>query len=256
MVWHQHNPRNLMPDLLRRTYQRLTLYRQYGVIGKKAHLIILNPQVQHDIEKFGFRGQAFLLPNGIQTGRISFQVKDSFSIPVFLNFGGRADHKGLDILLRAVKILITKRLKFTIEITGGVDTEATVHSAFPHGVPNQIRIIPQTEYISAVFHGCNWFISASRRETFSYAIGEAMLSGTPVLSTDIPGVQWALGQKSVISVPPENPECLAKKMEDIIKGNIIVRGEDLLASRKFVIENYSVERWAEKLIKYYDSLPN
>ncbi len=173
---------------------------------------------------------------------------------VFLSFGGRADDKGLDILLEAAKLLIERKMQFKIRITDGTDTKTTLYKFFGNTIPNEIEIIPQTENISTYFHKSDWFISASRRETFSYAIAESMLSGTPILSSDIEGVSWSFKQPSVITFKSEDAIDLAKKMERIITKKLIVNEQSLIISRKYVLENYTADRWAVNLIQYYDSL--
>ena len=89
-----------------------------------------------------------------------------------------------EYVVKAIKILIEKNLKFVVRITEGVDTRRCIKKYFGEEIPTEIEIIPQTEDIANRFHEADWFISASRRETFSYAIAGTMLSGTPIISSN------------------------------------------------------------------------
>lgn len=254
VIWHYHNPRTLVQNPLKKAYQIVMLHKQYHIVGKNVNIIILGSGFQRDLERFCYRKKAFLLPNGIHEERISYSNKNPSNIISFLNFGGRADHKGIDILLDAVVLLKKKNLRFKVRITDGVDTINVMHQYFGENIPSEIEIVPQTENVECYFHENDWFISASRRETFSYAIAEAMLSGTPILSSDIEGVRWAFNQPSVIKFESENSVSLADRMEEIITGKIIINEQNLKQARKFVLKNYTADVWAEKLLQYYDNL--
>lgn len=254
IVWHHHNTRALVDNPLKRLYQIAGLRRQYAVTGNAAWIMVIGKDGQKDIERFGYRRKAFLLPNGVLENRISFAEKSPHDIVTFLNFGGRAYQKGLDILLEAVRILVEKGIQFKVQITDGVDTMASLKSFFGESIPEQIAVVPQIEDIQKRFHECDWFISASRHETFSYAIAEAMLSGTPILTSRIEGVSWALEQPSIVAFEPLNACELAEKMEAIIQGEITRSAEDVLRAREYVLENYTASIWADKLIGFYDQI--
>lgn len=255
VIWHYHNPRVLMPSLLKRVYQKVLLWYQYGKLGKHANMIVLADSFQKEIQQFGYKGKAKVIPNGIQENRIYYKTKENRQETIrFLNFGGRADHKGLDVLLGAIVLLRGKNLNFEIRITSGVDTEECVGSFFGDAIPKEISIIPQIEDIGRYFNENDIFISASRRETFSYAIAEAMLSGTPVISSDIVGVKWATQLNSVVTFETENSQDLADKMELFILGRAGVSEKDVLYARQYVLDNYTTKAWSTKIIDYYESL--
>lgn len=170
-----------------------------------------------------------------------------------MTFGGRADDKGLDILLKSIKILKkSTNCKFVIYITKGKDTKEWVNKIFEDDIPKEIDIIPQTENVSGLFEKVDCFLAPSRRETFSYAVAEAMLSGTPAIISDLEAVSWAFSQKSIITFESENVNDLAEKIINYMENN--VSEQYLKDARKFVLENYTVSAWADKVIKYYDSI--
>ena len=137
-----------------------------------------------------------------------------------------------------------------------MDTKDVIKKYFGEDVPKEIEIVNQTDNINELLGRCDYFISASRFETFSYAIAEAMLSGTPVIPSNIKGTRWSYGQPSVISFETENAIDLANKMEKIINGKIKVTEESLNISRKYILDHYTTDVWSRQVIKFYEKLLN
>ena len=213
IVWHKHNSINLVSNYLKQLYQRMSFMHQYAIIGKKVHIIILYKEFEQFLRKFGYSGEVFILPNGILEDRIEFYIKEREDTIQFLAFGGRSDDKGLDLLLKSLPYIKKKTNKsFIINITEGADTRECINRIFPQDIPDEICIIPQTENVSDLFKRVDCFLAPSRRETFSYAVAEAMLSGTPAIVSDLEAVSWAFSQKSIITFESENIEDLTNKV--------------------------------------------
>ncbi len=256
IIWHHHNPLTLVSNPIKRIYQRIMLQIHYGIYGKHTYTILLSDYSKKEMNECNYRGTTITIPNGIHINRIIYSplaINPKFT---FLFFGGRADHKGLDILLNAANELIENNYNFVVKITNGVDTVSILREFYGDHIPEQIKVISQTENISELYSSVNCFISASRRETFSYAIAEAMLSGLPVISSDIDGVSWCLKQRSVIPFKSEDAMDLASKMKSLICGDISISAADLAHSREHIISNYSVDHWSKKVIELYDTILN
>lgn len=244
-----------MANPLKKIYQIIRLRQHYHRHGKNAYIVLLSDEFEKEIQYFGFTGHSIVIPNGIQIERVGFCPPQKKSkIFTFLCFGGRSDDKGLDILLQSITLLAKENVNFVLNVTEGVDTNAVIKSILGESVPKQIHIIPQTDDITDLYHHADCFISASRRETFSYAIAEAMLAGLPVLSSDIDGVKWALTQQSVIPFQSENVEDLLQVMEKMINQEYDLSVEILKKSREYVVNNYSVDIWSEKIISFYNQI--
>lgn len=258
VIWHHHNYRVLMDNFFKRMYQKIMLCKQYAIVGKNVYIIAISDYSVNDIKEYGFNiNKIAVIPNGIQKERIVYKDRCiNNTTKIFLNYGGRAYQKGLDILIKAVRLLKNKNLSFKILITDGVDTKDVIKKYFGEDVPKEIEIVNQTDNINELLGRCDYFISASRFETFSYAIAEAMLSGTPVISSNIKGTRWSYGQPSVISFETENVIDLANKMEKIINGKIKVTEESLNISRKYILDHYTTDVWSRQVIKFYEKLLN
>ena len=203
----------------------------------------------------GFKGKVIVCPNGIDESRVdyknhSLKVSDKYK---FLMFGGRGFTKGLDTVLEAVKILHNKYTeKYELNVTKSKDTSNFIKDKeFKLEDYPELKLIDARENVSELFAESDCFISASRGETFSNAIAEAMLGGLPIISSNIEGVSWAIGQKSVTLFEKENSQELATEMEKYINGERTFTQEELILSREYLLANYTVDIWATKMVDIY-----
>lgn len=255
VVWHEHNPRALVSNKLKQIYQKINFLHQYGVVGKSVHIIALYKDFENFLRKYGYRNEVLILPNGISEERISFKIKKRSDAINFLTFGGRAEHKGIDLLFKSINELKKKNLdiKVYFNITEGSDTRETANTFFRGEIPEEVKLIPQTENVSELFAEMDCFVAPSRRETFSYAVAESMLSGTPAIVSDLEAVSWAFSQKPIITFESENVEDLTKKIMQFISGGGYT-ADELYDARMYVENNYMTSAWASRLIKYYDEI--
>lgn len=119
-------------------------------------------------------------------------------------------------------------------------------------VINEINIIRPSDDINSLFEKSDCFISCSRRETFSYAVHEAVLYGLPVISSDIPALKRVNKLSTVIQLENENYVELYEVMKEMIhKNNNKV---ELIKSRDYIIQNFTVRVWVDNIIKLYNDL--
>jgi glycosyltransferase involved in cell wall biosynthesis len=102
---------------------------------------------------------------------------------VALSFAWSPHTKGTDVLVDAVRALGTSGALVLVLVGHG----AALTSITGSPLPSWIRVVAPRDDVETLFSAADVFVSASREEGFSYAIGEAMASGLPVVSSDIPG---------------------------------------------------------------------
>jgi glycosyltransferase involved in cell wall biosynthesis len=81
--------------------------------------------------------------------------------------------------------------------------------------------------MSAFFHECEVTVLPSINSTESYGMVqvESMLCGTPVVSSDLPGVRVPVSQTGMgLTVPPANPQALAEALMAIMENPAAFRG--------------------------------
>lgn len=256
IVIHYHNPHLPANTFRWKLMKKIIDYQHYGIYGNGTSAIILGEPFRKEMRDMGYKQDIFLLPNGIDCKRIEYFPKlNSKDRVVFLAFGGRGYSKGIDILLKAAQNLHSEGLDFKLIITEGADNKTFLSNIDMklEQLP-EVTFVPNQENVSELFREADCFISASRYETFSYAIAEAMLAGKRIVSSSIKGVMWALEQPTVDSFKSEDHSDLTEKMRDIILRKQVIKREQFNQSRDFILNNYSADIWCKKLLTYFDSI--
>jgi glycosyltransferase involved in cell wall biosynthesis len=117
-------------------------------------------------------------------------------------------------------------------------------------IPAYARIVPPREDVADLFAAADVFLSASRHEGFSYAIGEALANGLPSVVSDIPAVRWAR-EGGVIFFPPDDVRAMARRIEEVLRWTPERRTAASSRAREFAASQLSLERWAARIAAVY-----
>lgn len=152
-------------------------------------------------------------------------------IPVFVAVGRLTSVKGYDRLLRICKSLHDQQYLFILWIVG---------DGLQHEIPDYVKSNDMQDYVTLwgnqdnpypYMRCADWYICSSYAEGFSTTITEALIIGTPVISTDCSGTEELLGD-SEYGIRCENSE------------------EGLYAAMKRVLDNSELRAiYAEKALK-------
>lgn len=163
--------------------------------------------------------------------------------------------KGLDIALKAVRKCRETDKNIVLGIIGAgeyspsdyardfIVTEAGIEPEEPW-----IRYFSNHEDMFAVHRAVDVYISASRKEAFSYGLLEAISQNTPIVVSDIKGTKWSSQFSNSYFYPVEDYE---KCSEAIFKALGNGRCESNFES---VTERYSVDNWCDKIIDVYNKI--
>lgn len=132
-----------------------------------------------------------IVPEGV--GEEFFKIK--LKTPKHILFLGRfdIDQKGIDLLLKAYS-KVSKNIKYPLLIAGnGADKEKIEQLIKKYKIDKQVRLIgPQYGEGKEKILSESLFVAfPSRNEGFSLFSLEALASGLPLVSFDIPALKWA-----------------------------------------------------------------
>ena len=176
-----------------------------------------------------------------------------------LLFGWSPEIKGVDIAVRAfdslweqghaeMKLGIVLGRDFTLpKMKAWIMAKTGVDSNDP-----RIFYLDPIEDVFRYHQASDIMLSASRSETFSYALLEALYIGNPCVISDIPGTKWAEKYATVFSFQTENPDALAGTLLDVSQR---VRDRSLKEESNSIADSvqkeYDIQCWLEKVIEVY-----
>ncbi len=121
--------------------------------------------------------------------------------------GSLKEGKGFERLLSVAKKLTLVKKKFTLFILGKGPLQSTLeHLAAEAGITDKIRFLGYQTNPYRILSKCHLFICPSFAEGFSTAAAEALIVGTPVVTTDVSGMKELLGEHNEFGVITENSE--------------------------------------------------
>ena len=172
------------------------------------------PSLQH------FRSKCHLIPYGIDVSRFtltperqsrSTALRQQYGSPLILCVGRLTYYKGISYLLKAMSQIDASLLV----VGSGPEGKNLRRLAGRLSIQERVHFLGSVDHetLAACYHACDLFIlpSIARAEAFGVVQLEAMASGKPVISTQLPtGVPW-VNQDGLtgLVVPPKDPKALA-----------------------------------------------
>jgi glycosyltransferase involved in cell wall biosynthesis len=162
------------------------------------------------------------------------------------------NNKGLDLLLKAASLIQKK--DFILHIGGnGILLEAYQKMSEEFNIEGFCKFygeIPR-EKIVDFYSGLDLFVLPSRYETFGIVLIEAMSCGLPVIATKCGGPQEIVTAETGILIGKNNPEELARAIENISDKLSMYDGE---AIRKYAKENFGKSAFIGNITLLYLTL--
>ncbi len=209
----------------------------------------------------GYRKKIVVMPIGVDADAFKpcndEEIGDIFFLSVLDEFH---DFKGLDVLLRAVKIVKNKMPQVKL-IVGGSGTLVDRYRklAISLGIAGNVDFVGQipAERLVDYYNGCRLFVLPSTdpsRETFGIVLIEALACGRPVVATDIAGAADDVQETCAgIIVKPRDEVGLAKAILHILKDEALAKRMGSFG-RRLIEEKYSWRSVAWQIEKIYEEL--
>lgn len=157
-----------------------------------------------------------VLYNTNETERILALAREEPSDGLFGNGGGvpllcsvakLMKTKGFDRLLNVHKRLLDEGLSHRVCILGvGEEQRYLEQKIREYGAEDSFLLLGFRDNPYACMSRCDLYVCSSRREGFSTAVTEALILGTPVVSTDCSGARELLGQHDEYGLVVDNSE--------------------------------------------------
>lgn len=248
IFWHLHDSQT-EGERLRKILWKL----QYGIVGKRAYLLSVSEHYRENIIKMGFQEKrTTTVVNAINLDRFNtdYEFENRTYIYDFCTFGWDFYGKGVDLLLNACDRLEKNGYQFKLLLNGNYFTWKKLQEYLDGRTSGYLVKGNPVEDVNGLFEKTGVFILASRSETFSYAVCEAAYFGLPVISSRIPGLEWAKELPTVQFFEVENVDSLYEAMEAYLKGKKNTDFERQ-QTRKIIEQKYSMNVWVKQIMECY-----
>ena len=236
-------------------------YAKWGlrVLWMADAVIAVSRAVQDELLSHGFPPEKIhRIPNGVDVQ----EFRRTRSLPGalkrrFILLGRRDPQKGIDIALKALKILADKGLgdRLELKLYGRDFTDWDYRQmARDLEVARYVTFLPFENDVVEVYQQAYCLILPSLGEGLSNVLLEAMAMELPVIGSRVSGTVEVLEhQKNGLLIPPGSPAALAKAMEWVMAhpGPAADLGRQ---ARRKVQEHYSLEAVAQKYAELYERL--
>jgi glycosyltransferase involved in cell wall biosynthesis len=259
-VWHIRTGFNGYP--LR---QRLKdLYKMRIVARRRvAQLVAVSPWLgELAIRRGAPRGRVRVVQNAVRAERFAQlpdrrQARERFGLAmdedVVLALGWWPDVKGVDVFVDALEQIAPRRPSLAALLVGEeqmgsfLDRRLAVRPAW-------LRLSGFVSDPAWLYSAADIFVSASRHEGQSGAIGEALASALPVVMSEIPGCAAWRPAPAAITFPSEDAQALAARLEQLLDQPPDERRAAGERNREWARQNFSVDVWCEQLCEVYREL--
>jgi glycosyltransferase involved in cell wall biosynthesis len=199
---------------------------------RNADLIIaLSPHMAECAIRGGAKTDTVhIVPNGIDPLDIGIDTKEVFAHInnkernnfIKLLFTGRLSvEKGVDVLIRACEILFERGVRFELSIIGGGPLETNILNLVQKAtLSDHVKFLDkvQRHSLGNYYRNADVLCVPSISEAQGIVVLEALVSGTPVIGSDVGGIPFMIknGGNGIL-VPSQNPTALADAIETLYR---------------------------------------
>lgn len=220
-------------------------YQEQIGYKKTKGVLVFNGYDVEDFVQNNFLGEAF-------RNELDISV-DTFLI----GHVGRYDpQKDLPNLIEAFHLLDKKKFNFKVIIAGTNLDNNNLDLVFKlkeNNLSEHIHLLGRRNDIDAVMNGIDLFVLSSLSEAFPNVLNEAMLCGTPCVTTNVGDAGNIVSDTGWV-VSPKNSQVIANAIIEAAKekqSNNSLWLQRQTACRKRVTENFSLEKMVKKYNKVW-----
>ena len=170
---------------------------------------------------------------------------------VVLMFGYPWYRKGVDVAVKAIQQLNEQGMPVRLAIAQSGRVEQTQQGIVQAicAVPSWVTFLPPTDRLADYYNACDVFLSAGREEGLSYSPIEAAYCSCGVVCSRIGGNPLDIPEIGIY--PTEDIHALSA----VLQAQLGMSKEECqhrnAVQRAYVLGNYNVEEWAERVIETY-----
>jgi glycosyltransferase involved in cell wall biosynthesis len=229
---------------------------KFGLIGRQVETILCVSSDLRDAvhQRLAPAQRLVVFPNAIdlehfnhatpeQRSRARAELGIPEGYPLLVHFGWDWDTKGGDLFLRSVAQLADEGIEVrAICVGGGEPAHATIARL---KLGDRVSVTPPRDQVRTLYAAANVFVSSSSAEGMSYAVLEALSTGTPAVVSAIPSHIALAEQVQGCIVAARDPQSFATAIQSALSSDHQVDIGDLA-------ETLDLRAWAQRLMDLYE----
>lgn len=165
--------------------------------------------------------------------------------------GRLSREKGADVMLEA---LAQTNSSWQLSIIGdGPERDALRQQAETLGISDRVTWHGLLENAGSLMTAFDVFVMSSRTEGTPIALFEAMHAAIPIVATGVGGVPDVISPSHAIVVPSEQPQTIARALEDV-RNNPSTAARRSALARERLLQSFGVERWLDAIDAVYEAV--
>ncbi len=181
------------------------------------------------------------------------QIKESEEKSDLLFIGRLEEQKGVDILLKALKILKEEKITPKTFIIGYGSQEEMLKDYCKKANLTNVKFLSKREDALSFLKASKIFVLPSRWEGLPITILESASLKKPIITTEVGGIKEVLKEDEAIFVEKDNPISLSKAIKDLLFNEELQRELGEKAFLK-VSNHFSMKTFSKKLTNLYEEL--
>jgi glycosyltransferase involved in cell wall biosynthesis len=185
-------------------------------------------------------------------------IRKALNVPVeatvFCFVGRFTEQKGIDVFLRAIKMLPSQSSAFRVWLVGDGPLRSELEQyVAKENLGSIVQFLGYRSDVPEILQASDVFVLPSRYEAMPISLLEAMAAGLPCVVTSVgDNAKIVEDGTTGIVVPPENPEALATALRKMLADSEMRQAMGEAARKK--AQEYSVERMAARIAEVYEEL--
>lgn len=194
-------------------------------IYQNKTVVTVSSSSRNDIFELGFTnsGNIAIIPNGVDESLyVEYPKTDN---PSFIYLGRLKEYKNIDVAIKAFAKIITVHPKATLAIVGSGESYPVLQQLVDDlGLQNAVTFYGRvSDKDKARLLGQSWAaIQPSQMEGWGITVIEANAAGTPVIASDVPGLQDSvINNQTGLLIPTGDVTGFAAAMSTIIEDDLL-----------------------------------
>jgi glycosyltransferase involved in cell wall biosynthesis len=229
-----------------------------SINAEASFICPVSENLKNEMIRFGLNNTYSVIPNVVNPTVFYPSQNEEFQPALrFLHVSHLEDrHKNISGLVRTFKKLSLLRSDFSLTIIGNRNVEETRKTAsalkFPEGMVS-IQDSKSESEIAECMRSSDVFVLFSNYENLPCVISEALMTGLPVISTNVGGIAEMLDETNGVLIHPGDEEALLKNLNQMITkhGNYDKKSISERAKKM-----YGCEEVAHQYLEVYEKILN